>query len=61
MMDKDRINGSANQAKGAIKEAAGKMTGDSKLEAEGAMDKAKGKVQSAVGGAKDALRDASRN
>ena len=59
-MDKDRINGSANQAKGAIKEAAGKMTGDTKLQVEGAADKAKGKVQSAVGGAKDAMRDASR-
>ena len=53
-MDKDRIEGSANQAKGAIKQAAGKMTGDTKLQAEGAADKAKGKVQNAVGGAKDA-------
>ena len=59
-MDKDRINGSANQAKGAAKEAVGKMTGDSKLKAEGAADKAKGKVQSAFGGAKDALRETSR-
>ena len=30
-MDKDRIEGSANQAKGALKEAAGKVTGDAKL------------------------------
>jgi uncharacterized protein YjbJ (UPF0337 family) len=59
-MDKDRINGSANQAKGTAKEALGKMTGDSKLKAEGAADKAKGKVQNAIGGAKDALREASR-
>ncbi len=57
-MDKDRIAGSANQAKGAIKEAAGKVTGDSKLQAEGAADKAVGKVQNAVGGAKDAIREA---
>jgi uncharacterized protein YjbJ (UPF0337 family) len=57
-MDKDRIAGSANQAKGAIEEAAGKITGDAKLKAEGAADKAKGKVQNAIGGAKDALRDA---
>lgn len=60
-MDKDRIAGSANQAKGAIKEVAGKMTGDAKLQAEGAADKAKGKVQNAVGGAKDALRDVTRD
>ena len=60
-MDKDRIAGSANQAKGAIKQAAGKMTGDSKLQAEGAADKAVGKVQNAVGGAKDAIREASKH
>ncbi|HXC54229.1 MAG TPA: CsbD family protein [Rhizomicrobium sp.] len=57
-MDKDRINGAANQAKGAVKEAVGKATGDAKLKTEGAADKAKGKIQNAVGGAKDAIRDA---
>jgi len=55
-MDKDRIKGSANQAKGAIKEAAGKVTGDAKLEAEGKGDKLAGKIQNAVGGMKDAVR-----
>lgn len=60
-MDKDRIEGSANQAKGAIKQTAGKLTGDAKLESEGAADKVKGKVQNAVGGAKDAIRDASKH
>jgi uncharacterized protein YjbJ (UPF0337 family) len=57
-MDKDRIAGAGNQAKGAVKEAAGKIVGDAKLEAEGKADKAKGKIQNAVGGAKDAARDA---
>ena len=56
-MDKDRVKGAANQAKGKIKEAAGKAVGDPKLQSEGAADKIKGKVQSAVGGVKDALRD----
>jgi uncharacterized protein YjbJ (UPF0337 family) len=56
-MDKDRIEGAANQAKGAAKEAVGKITGDAKLKAEGVADKTKGKVQSAVGGVKDAVRD----
>jgi uncharacterized protein YjbJ (UPF0337 family) len=56
-MDKDRINGSANQAKGAVKETVGKAIGDTKLQTEGAADKLKGKVQNAVGGAKDAVRD----
>ena len=43
---------------GAIKETAGKVTGDAKLQAEGAADKTAGKVQNAVGGAKDAVHDA---
>lgn len=55
-MDKDRIEGSVEQAKGKIKEVAGKATGDSKLETEGTIQKNTGKVQNAVGGFKDALR-----
>lgn len=55
-MDKDRIEGSAKQAKGAIKEVAGKVTGDAKLQADGKADKTAGKIQNAVGGVKDALR-----
>jgi uncharacterized protein YjbJ (UPF0337 family) len=55
-MDKDRIEGSARQAKGAVKDTVGKVTGDSKLQGEGKADKAAGKIQNAVGGVKDALR-----
>ena len=55
-MDKDRLKGSAKQAKGAVKLAAGKLTGDTKLKAEGRADKAAGKVQSAFGSLKDTLR-----
>ena len=55
-MDKDRIEGSAEQAKGKAKEVAGKVTGDAKLEGEGKADQVKGKVQNAVGGLKDTLR-----
>ena len=55
-MDKDRIKGAANQAKGAVKVAVGKVLGDAKLQAEGRADKVKGKVQNAVGGAKDTVR-----
>ncbi|HEX3810101.1 MAG TPA: CsbD family protein [Rhizomicrobium sp.] len=57
-MDKDRIKGAADQAKGAVKEGVGNVTGDAKLQGEGQADKLKGKVESAVGGAKDAVRDA---
>jgi uncharacterized protein YjbJ (UPF0337 family) len=56
-MDKDRIKGSAEQAKGKLKEVAGKVTGDSKTEAKGKADKVKGKVRNTVGGLKDAVRD----
>jgi uncharacterized protein YjbJ (UPF0337 family) len=55
-MDKDRIEGSAQQAKGKVKEVAGKALGDGKLESEGRADQVKGKVQNAIGGLKDALR-----
>ena len=55
-MDKDRIAGVANQIKGAVKTAVGKVSGDAKLVAEGKADKAKGKIQNAVGGIKDTLR-----
>jgi uncharacterized protein YjbJ (UPF0337 family) len=41
-----------------LKEAVGKATGDAKLEVEGRNEKAAGKVQNAVGGVKDAMRDA---
>ena len=57
-MDKDRIAGAAKQAKGAIKEAVGKAVGDNKLVAEGKGDKVEGKIQNAVGGLKDAVKDA---
>jgi uncharacterized protein YjbJ (UPF0337 family) len=57
-MDKDRIEGAGKQAKGSVKEAWGKVTGDAKTEAEGKADKAEGRVQNTVGGVKDAAREA---
>jgi uncharacterized protein YjbJ (UPF0337 family) len=57
-MDKDRIKGMADQAKGAAKETAGKVLGDAKLQADGKADKTKGKIENAVGGLKDTVRDA---
>lgn len=56
-MDKERIKGIGDQAKGSVKDATGKVLRDSKLQAEGKADKAKGKIENAVGGAKDAVRD----
>ncbi len=60
-MDKDRIEGAGHQAKGSIKKAAGKMTGDKKMEGEGAAEKAAGKVQNAVGGIKDKIRESTKH
>jgi len=57
MVDKDRVEGIGQQIKGAVKEGVGKVTGDTKTQAEGKADKAAGKVQNAAGGAKDAARD----
>ena len=56
-MDKDRIAGSAKELKGATKQAVGKMTGDQKLQVEGAHDKADGKFQNTLGGIRDAVRE----
>ena len=55
-MDKEHVKGATDKAKGAVKDAVGGLTGDSKLQAEGKMDKAKGAVHSAVGDVKDALK-----
>ena len=60
IMDRDRVEGSAKNLKGKVKEAAGKLTGDAKLKSEGKADQVAGKVQNAFGGAKDAIRDTVR-
>lgn len=51
----DKVEGQFDQAKGRIKEEAGKATDDKSLQAEGLADRAKGKVKETVGDAKDAL------
>ena len=43
-----------------MKEAIGKVTGDTKLQAEGTADKVAGTAQNAVGGATEAAREAAR-
>jgi len=57
-MDKDRVDGIGKKVSGSVKEAIGKVTGDTKLENEGTAQKAAGKAQNAVGGVKDGVRDA---
>lgn len=60
-MNKDRIEGSAEQAKGKVKEVAGKVTGDSKLETEGKADQVAGKVKNTIGGLKDTVKEAAND
>jgi uncharacterized protein YjbJ (UPF0337 family) len=57
-MDREHVKGAADKAKGAIKDAAGALTGDAKLQAEGKIDKAKGAAHNAAGDVKDAVRKA---
>ena len=57
-MHKDEAKGAAKDLKGSMKEAAGRATGDERLEAEGAGDRVAGKVQKGVGAMKDAAREA---
>jgi uncharacterized protein YjbJ (UPF0337 family) len=55
-MDREHVKGLADKAKGSIKEGAGKVTGDEKMEGEGKIDKAKGGLHNAAGDVKDAAR-----
>lgn len=46
---KDEIKGNAHEVKGAVKETAGKVTNNPKLEAEGQHERVAGKVQKKIG------------
>ncbi len=61
MADHDRVEGAAKNMGGKVKEAAGNVTGDEKMKAEGKAEQVEGKVQNAVGGIKDSLRDDKRH
>ena len=57
-MDREHVKGTAEKAKGAIKDTAGKVTGDKKLQTEGKFDKAKGSAHNVAGDIKDAVKQA---
>lgn len=57
-MDKDRVDGIGKKLSGSVKEAIGKVTGDTKLEAEGTAQKSAGEAQNAAGAVKDGVRHA---
>lgn len=50
-------DGTVDDTKGRVKEAAGDLTDDSSLKNEGRVDKATGKVKDAVGDAADAAKN----
>jgi uncharacterized protein YjbJ (UPF0337 family) len=54
----DKAKNLADKAAGAIKETAGKVTGDDSMELEGQADQAKADVKQSGEKVKDALRDA---
>lgn len=56
-MDNDKIKGKGNEAAGMARRKAGEVTGDEEMEAKGAGQQGKGKVQQALGSAKDKVRD----
>jgi uncharacterized protein YjbJ (UPF0337 family) len=55
-VDRDRLAGSGKQVAGSVKDSVGSVLGDTKLQAEGKLDKAEGRAQNTVGGIKDTLR-----
>ncbi len=55
-MDKQHVKGAADKAKGSIKDAVGRATGNTRLQAEGQADKAKGGLRTALGDIKDFFR-----
>jgi uncharacterized protein YjbJ (UPF0337 family) len=59
-MNKQQVEGAAQKGVGAMKQAAGKATGNTKLEAKGMADKAAGTAKKAAGDAKAAIHKATR-
>lgn len=43
------LDGTANELKGKLEGAAGRLTGDRKLQGEGSVDELKGKAEDAIG------------
>jgi uncharacterized protein YjbJ (UPF0337 family) len=50
-------DGTTDDAKGRVKEAAGDLTGDEDLKNEGKVDRASGQVKDAIGGVADKAKE----
>jgi uncharacterized protein YjbJ (UPF0337 family) len=60
-MDREHVKGTAEKVKGSIKDAAGKVVGDKKMQTEGKVDKAKGSAHNVAGDVKDAVKQSSKS
>lgn len=60
-MDKDKIKGKWEQAKGEVKDRIGGATKDRSTQAEGILEKKKGEVREGYGEAKDEMRKERRD
>lgn len=58
-MNEDNVKGTAQDLAGKAKDTAGSALGDTKLQAEGKLDKAAGSAKDALGDAKDTARELS--
>ena len=56
-MNAHRVDGVVDQAVGKIKQGAGHITGDAKLETEGKAQVVAGKIKNAAGGVEDAVHE----
>lgn len=56
-MSNEQAKGAAKELGGSIKEAAGKVTGDRQMEAEGTGDRVEGKTEKNLGKVKDAVKN----
>ncbi|HEX4883546.1 MAG TPA: CsbD family protein [Casimicrobiaceae bacterium] len=59
-MNKDQVKGRVKEAKGTIKEVAGKLVGNESMEAKGKVEKTLGKAQAKFGDVKQDVKDATK-
>jgi len=60
-MNKHQVKGRVTEVKGMIKEAAGKLVGNEKLEAKGKVQKVLGEAEAKLGDIKQDVKDAVKN
>jgi uncharacterized protein YjbJ (UPF0337 family) len=58
-VNKDQVKGRVKEAQGKMKEVAGKLVGNEKLEAKGKVKKVLGAAQAKVGDVKQKMKDSS--